>query len=241
MILADDITIQAQRFAEIEDAGGLGAVYALGEFDGLLGMGFASISADKTITVFANAVKQNAVEQPIFAFYLGDNSPGELTLGGYDPSKFVGELATVPLESTTHWDIALESVSAGTYSSTPKFDGSVTTGMIDSGTSFLIGPKADVSQLADAVGASPSSNGRYTIDCATVDSMPDIIVTINGIDYIIPGSAAVLQTPGMCLFAVAGTDFPAPNPQWILGAVFMRQYYTVFNYQDRTISLAKAV
>jgi Eukaryotic aspartyl protease len=241
VILADDITVKAQRFAEIQDAGGLGMAYALGKFDGILGMGFTSISIDNTITVFENAMKQNAVDQPMFAFYLGDNSPGELTFGGYDSSKFEGELVTVPLESATYWEIALDVVSAGSYSSKPNADGSVTTGIVDSGTSLLVGPKKDVLQLATAVGAKPNFMGQYTIDCATVDSMPDIVFTINGIDYTVPGSTAVLQTQGICLFAVMGMDFPKPGPQWILGDVFMRQYYTVFNYLDKTISFAKSI
>lgn len=239
--LADDLVVSQQRFAEIQDAGGLGLAYLLGKFDGILGLGFTSISIDNTITVFENAMKQNVVEQPIFAFYLGDNAPGELTFGGYDSSKFEGELVTVPLESATYWEIALDSISAGSYSSTPNEDGSVTTGIVDSGTSLLVGPKRHVAKLAAAVGAKGNFMGQYTIDCATIDSMPDIVFTIAGKEYALPGKTAVLQAQGSCIFAVMGMDFPAPGPQWILGDVFMRQYYTVFNYLDKTVSFAKAV
>lgn len=241
MVLADDITINAQRFAEIEDAGGLGLAYSLGKFDGILGLGFTSISIDNAITVFENAIKQDLIDLPVFAFYLGDNSPGELTFGGYDSSKFEGDLVTVPLESATYWEIALDSVTAGSYSNTPNSDGSVTTGIVDSGTSLLVGPKKEILQLATALGAKPNFLGQYTIDCAAVDSMPDIVFKINGLDYAVPGRTAVMQTQNTCLFAAAGMDFPKPGPQWILGDVFMRQYYTVFNYLDKTVSFAKAV
>jgi Eukaryotic aspartyl protease len=93
--LADDLVIDGQRFAEIQDAGGLGFMYSLGKFDGILGLGFTSISIDGTTTPFENLIKQNKVDQPIFSFYLGDNAPGELTFGGYDSSKFQGELEFV--------------------------------------------------------------------------------------------------------------------------------------------------
>jgi len=76
VLLADDIVVSQQRFAEIQDAGGLGLAYALGKFDGILGLGFTSISIDNTITVFENAMKQNLVDQPMFAFYLGDSKFG---------------------------------------------------------------------------------------------------------------------------------------------------------------------
>lgn len=95
VILADDLVIDGQRFAEVQDAGGLGLAYSLGKFDGILGLGFTSISIDGTPTCFENLIKQNKVDQPVFAFYLGDNGPGELTFGGYDSSKFVGDLEFV--------------------------------------------------------------------------------------------------------------------------------------------------
>lgn len=241
MTLADDLVISGQRFAEISDAGGLGLAYSFGKFDGILGMGFTSISVDNTITVFENAIKQNVIEQPMFAFYLGDNSPGELTFGGYDVTKYTGDLITVPLTSATYWEIGLDAISAGSYHTTPNADGSPITGIIDSGTSLLVGPRAQVTKLAAAVGAKPNFTGQYTIDCANLDSIPDLVFTIQGIDFTVPGRTAVLQVSGSCIFAVIGMDFPKPGPQWILGDVFMREYYTIFNYLDQTISMAKAV
>jgi Eukaryotic aspartyl protease len=109
VILADDLVIEGQRFAEIQDAGGLGIAYSLGKFDGILGLGFTSISIDGTTTPFENLIRQNKVDQPIFAFYLGDNAPGELTFGGYDSSKFHGELQYVKVRNKAQWDTRHES------------------------------------------------------------------------------------------------------------------------------------
>lgn len=235
--LADDIVIEGQRFAEVQDAGGLGFGYALGKFDGILGLGFTSISIDGTPTVFENAIKQNKVDQPIFAFYLGDNGPGELTFGGYDSDKFEGDVNTVKLDAATYWQITLDSVDAGSYhkDGTDKI-----TAIVDSGTSLITGPKAEISQLALAIGATPNIMGEYTIDCKKVDDIPDVVFTIGGVEYTIPGPKTVIQASGTCLFAFMGMDFPAPGPQWILGDVFMREYYTIFNYVDQTIGFATA-
>ena len=114
------------------------------------------------------------------------------------------------------------------------------TAIVDSGTSLMTGPKAEISQLAAALGAKPNIMGEYTVDCSLVDQLPDVVFTIGGNEYTIPGSKAVIQAQGVCLFAFMGMDFPEPGPQWILGDVFMREYYTVFNYVDETIGFAKA-
>jgi hypothetical protein len=239
ILLADDIVVSGQRFAEVQDAGGLGLAYALGKFDGILGLGFTSISVDGATTVFENAINQNKVDQPVFSFYLGDNAPGELTFGGYDSSKFEGDLQYVPLDAATYWQITLDSIEAGSYHKDASVDRPITA-IIDSGTSLMTGPKAEINALAEAVGAKPNIMGEYTVDCATVNDIPDVTFTIGGNKYTIPGPSTVIQASSICLFAFMGMDFPAGGPQWILGDVFMREYYTVFNYADKTIGFAKA-
>lgn len=234
--LADDLVISAQRFAEVTDAGGLGMAYSFGKFDGILGLGFSSISIDNTPTVFENAIKQNVVDQPVFSFYLGDNGPGELTFGGYDSSKFEGDLEYVKLSAATYWQIQLDGLSIG-----DKFDADGDmTAIVDSGTSLMVGPKAEVAKLASVVGAKKSLVGQYTIDCSLVDNLPDLTIKIGGKDYVLPGKDLIIQAQGICLLAFMGMDFPAGGPSWILGDVFMRSYYTVFNYVDETIGFAKA-
>ena len=213
--LADDLVVKGQRFAEIQDAGGLGMAYALGKFDGILGLGFTSISIDGTPTVFENAISQSVVEQPIFSFYLGDNGPGELTFGGYDASKFEGDLVYVDLLAATYWEIALDTVTAGSYEATQNPDGSPITAIVDSGTSLLIGPKSEISKLAQAVGAKSTFAGEYTVDCDKVANMPDIVFKIAGADYSIPGPKAIIQAQNTCLLAFMGVDFPSPGPQWV--------------------------
>jgi len=65
--------------------------------------------------------------------------------------------------------------------------------------------------------------------------------TIDGKDYTVPGPKLVIQTAGMCLFAMMAMDMPKPGPAWILGDVFMREYYTVFDYENEKIGFAKAI
>lgn len=233
--LADDITIESQKFATIHDAGGMGIAYAFGYFDGILGLGFDSISVSGAETVFHNAIEQGLVESPVFAFYLGDNSDGELTFGGYDEDKFDGDLIWVPLSDATYWRIDMDGVKIGSFS-VGKSDA-----IVDSGTSLITGPKKDIRAIAMEIGATPTITGQYTIDCEKVDSIPMITWTIDGKEYGVHGKDLVISSGGMCIFAMMGMDFPKPGPQWILGDVFMRQYYTVFDYDNKRVGFAKAI
>jgi len=235
ILLADDIIVKEQHFGMIKDAGGLGLAYLLGKFDGILGLGFESISIDNVETVFGNAVSQGAVDKPVFAFYLGNDADGELTLGGYDETKFKGDLNYVPLLESTYWEIALDSIHAGIIHLTKE-----TTAIVDSGTSLITGPTLLVMQLALSIGAMPTLTGQYTIKCDKVDFIPDIVFNINGKDYALSGKDVVIEAQGQCIFAFMGLNIPK-GPKWILGDVFMRKYYTVFDYGQKQVAFAEAV
>jgi len=231
--LAQDIAVKHQKFAEVDNASGMGIGYIMGKFDGILGLGFESIAIGGS-TVFGSAVEQGLVKDPVFAFYLGDESDGELTIGGYDDTNFDGDLHYVDLDKATYWQISLDGVKVGDDYSTPK-----TTGIVDSGTSLLVGPKAEVSKIAATIGATPNPlTGQYTVDCVSVDNVPDVIFAIDGVDYSIPGKDTIIQASGICLFAFMGMDLPEGAPKWILGDVFMRKYYTVFDKGSERIGFA---
>jgi len=232
------ITVTNQRFGMIEDAGGLGLAYLAGKFDGIFGLGFSSISIDGATTVFENAISQKSTETPQFAFWLGtkDGEDGELTFGGYDDSKFKGDnLHWVNLVSATYWEIALESISVGT-----EVFQSDTTGIIDSGTSLITGPSSMIQELAHEVGAKRSLLGQYTVDCTQTDNLPEVIFTIDGTNYNLSSKEYVIESGGTCLFAFMGLDIPS-GPAWILGDVFMRKYYTVFDVAEQKVGFATAV
>ena len=236
VVLADDISVDNQKFATIHDAAGMGLGYTFAYFDGILGLGFDSISVGGAETVFHNAIDQGKVEKPMFAFYLGDNADGELTFGGYDDDKFEGdELTWVPLSDATYWRIDMDAVKIG------EFSIGESDAIVDSGTSLIIGPKMDILAIALEIGAKPTMTGQYTIDCEKVAGIPDMTWTIAGKEYTVAGKKLVIQSAGMCIFAMMGMDFPAPGPQWILGDVFMREYYTVFDYAEKRVGFAKAV
>merc|ERR1719443_791706 len=104
---------------------------------------------------------------------------------------------------------------------------------------MLAGPKESVAALAQKVGATSVAGKEFTIDCSQVSSLPDLTVTLAGKDFKLSGKDYTLQVQNQCLFAFIGLDMPpSVGPLWILGDVFMRKYYTVFDYGNKRVGIA---
>merc|ERR1712110_501945 len=116
---------------------------------------------------------------------------------------------------------------------------SATKAIIDSGTSLLAGPTDAVKALAQKVGATSVAGKEYTIDCSKVPTLPKFTVTLGGHDFVLEGSDYTLSVSGQCLFAFMGIDVPAPRgPLWIMGDVFMKKYYSIFDYGNKQMRFA---
>jgi len=91
----------------------------------------------------------------------------------------------------------------------------------------------------------PSPNGESTVDCGTIASLPNIIISLGGkafpltpAQYILKISSAGVDT---CISGFIGLDIPAPyGPLWILGDIFLGPYYTVFDYGKKQVGFATA-
>lgn len=232
-----DVNVPQQQFAEVTDASGLGLAFLIGKFDGILGLAFPSISVDGTKTVFQNMVEQGSVDDAVFSFYLTKQADqdGELVVGGIDKDHFEGELSWVPVTSKTYWatDLTAMTVNGAEVTKVPM-------AIIDSGTSLIAGPSADVAKLADTIGATKLRSNQYTVDCSKISSLPDLDITLGDKTYSLTGEEYTISASGLCLFAVMGLDLPSGQELWILGDVFMKKYYTVFDYGQSRLGFALA-
>jgi saccharopepsin len=110
-----DLKIEKQDFAEATNEPGL--AFAFGRFDGILGLGFDSISVNKIVPPFYNMLNQKLLDEPVFAFYLGDtNAEGdesEATFGGIDKSHYSGEMVRIPLRRKAYWEVNFDAIKFG--------------------------------------------------------------------------------------------------------------------------------
>jgi len=148
------INIKQQVFAEAVQQPGL--TFVLAQFDGILGMAWPSISEDDVIPPWFNMVSQGSVTNEMFAFWLNRNASssvgGEMTLGGYDTTRYTGAITWVPLTNLTYWyfhvaDIQLAGKSFGICGSNGCH------AVADTGTSLLAGPSDVVTAINKAIGA----------------------------------------------------------------------------------------
>jgi saccharopepsin len=251
-----DLKIKDQIFAEATEEPGL--AFAFGRFDGILGLGFDTISVNKIPPPFYNMIDQDLLDEPVFAFYLGNTNNGEgdeseATFGGVNKDHYTGKLTNIPLRRKAYWEVDLDAITFG--DNTAELDN---TGVIlDTGTSLIALPSTLAELLNKEIGAKKSYNGQYTVECEKRDSLPDMTFTLSGYNFSITPYDYILEVQGSCISSFMGMvslivllpqiirrtnglqDFPEPvGPLAILGDAFLRKWYSVYDLGKGTVGLA---
>jgi cathepsin D len=237
------LTIKDQVFAEVTAEPGLS--FDLAKFDGILGMAFVTISVDHVIPIWYNLVNQGLVPNAQFSFWLSKdasgNTGGELTLGGTDSAHFTGSFTYVPLTSETYWEFKMDNLLVGTTGGFVPSNGSAA--ICDTGTSLLAGPTAAVSKINSLLGAVCVSNACVFSSCSVISNLPSVTVVLAGQNFVLTPNDYVLQVTSLgvteCVSGFMGIDIPS-GPLWILGDVFIRKYYTTFDFSGKRVGFATA-
>nr|AAB91421.1 pregnancy-associated glycoprotein [Equus zebra] len=218
-------------------------ILELATFDGILGLSYPILSVKGVTPVFDNLWNQGLLSQKLFAFYLSSKGKkGSVVMfGGVDPSYYTGELHWVPVSKPLYWQISMDSISIN--GKVIACDGGCQA-IVDTGTSLLLGPQDAVLNIQEIIQARRSTSGGYFIDCDAVNTLPDILFTIDGIGYPVPANAYIQKDAalGICFSSFEGNEDILNNlEEWILGDVFLRLYFTVFDRENDRIGLATAV
>jgi len=248
-----EVCVEDQLFAEATHEPGIAFLAA--KFDGILGMGFYSISVNGITTVFDNMVEQNVVEAPKFSFWLNrtaapepdEATGGLLILGGSDPELYEGEMHYVDLSASTYWQISMKELRVGGDNTLACPGGCEA--VLDTGTSLFVGPTEQATAINEAIGGHEllPGTGEYIVPCRKLDELPIIefefggkVFPLTGHDYVLK----VTQTVGpisetICISGFMGLE--TPYGLWILGDTFLGKYYTEFDVENERVGLANSV
>ncbi|KAF7369480.1 Endopeptidase [Mycena venus] len=224
LLTIGDLAVPKQDFAEVTKE-----PFESSKFDGILGLGYDTISVNGIVPPFYNMINAGLLDEPVFSFRVGSSEEdgGEVTLGGIDHEGYVGKIFYVPVRRKASWEVELEKVSFGGDELELKNTGAV----IDTGTSLIVFPSDIADMLNAQIGATRSWNGQYTVDCTTVPSLPRLSFYLGGKPYSLEGSDYILNIKGTCVSSFTGFDLTMPDGGaiWILGDVFLRKYFTVYD------------
>ncbi|CAL8324368.1 unnamed protein product [Lota lota] len=223
-----------------------GSTFLMAQFDGVLGMAYPQLAEILGKPVFDNMMSQNSVEQPVFSFYLARRSDGEdggeLILGGLDQDLFTGPINWLPVTAKGYWQIKMDSVAVQAVRSLCLRGCQA---IVDTGTSLIAGPTSDIITLHELIGATPTNIGEYVLDCNRLSSLPHVTFILGGVEYILTAQEYVrkdmLGDRELCFTGFQSVDImTSEGPLWILGDVFLSEYYSIFDRGHDRVGLARS-
>lgn len=212
-------------------------------------------------------VTQGLISTKAYSLYLNDlsASTGALIFGGLDFDKYQGNLVQLPIipsptpdggQLYTFFNIQLSSygVSTSPGNSTTISNSLDVPVVLDSGTTFTLLPESLVQALTQEIkGVYDQKTGWVFVDCALRDGNPDMTF-----DYGFGGGSsksAVVRVPAAELIfdnflADHQPDIPFNNPcilgiqpkpqaPFILGDVFLRSAYVVYDLKNNLIAIGQ--
>ncbi|EPY89626.1 Pepsin A [Camelus dromedarius] len=235
-------TVQVGGISDVNQIFGLsetepGSFLYYAPFDGILGLAYPSISSSGATPVFDNIWDEGLISEDLFSVYLSSNdeSGSVVIFGGIDSSYYTGSLNWVPVSVEGYWQITVDSI---TMEGESIACSSGCQAIVDTGTSLLAGPTDAISNIQSYIGASEDSYGDMVVSCSSISSLPNIVFTINGVQYPLSPSAYILESDDSCTSGFEGMDLSSSEELWILGDVFIRQYFTVFDRANNQVGLA---
>jgi len=203
--------------------------------DGLMGMGFQSISNYNAPPVFQTLVDQEQVDKPKFAFKLADTG-SELFIGGTNGGLYTGKFVYTNVIQEGYWQVIMDAVAVH---GEDVLNG--VNSIIDTGTTLVIGTTSDVDRLYQNIpGAKNASDihpGFWTVPC---NAIPKVSLKFGGRPWeILPKNFNQGKVSSGSADCVGGIISQSDLNFWIVGDVFLRNVYTVFDVGSSKVGFAK--
>jgi hypothetical protein len=179
---------------------------------------------------------QGIIDNDSFSFYLSKSPNGsgsQLVLGGVDSSLAASSFTYHTLISDSYWEIGVSDLTVDGQSM--GFSG--IQGVVDSGTSLIVGDATYISPVLNQI-------GNVASDCSNLDSLPNIAFVVDDMTYTLTPTDYVLQITEQgetqCMVGLQASNNPGVEGLVIMGDVFIRVYYAHFDYANNRVGFAKA-
>ena len=204
--------------------------------DGLLGLGFRSLSDDYP-TIIDNLKTQGQITEAIFSFYLTNNEDSDestFIIGGSEPERYgKGKMQTIDINALYgYWLIIIENIKINEHELNSRIYG-----ILDTGSSLISGPDDDVTiilnTISDSIKNCEYAYGLLICECSfgNYSNYPDVYFTIANDSFILHPESYLLYDQGYCYVLIESgyANF------WIIGQPFFRQFYTVHDMDNYKI------
>jgi len=244
-------TVYKQTFGMIEEE--QGRVFQEVPFEGILGLAFKAMAASGIVPFMDGIIENQAIGKNEFAFYFSrDSAPGNAVFwGGVDHAFYKGEIEYFPVVEPYYWALELVDFKIGEESKlsmllpedgewdSGKGEGKTThptfKAIVDTGTTFFTAQGALYDEIKSKLPSSPC-------DSITDESHPTITYTLKSSsgenrDFKLTNKQYMVSsndgTGASCSLAFMPIEVPkAHGPGMVLGEVFLRIYFSVFDRGD---------
>jgi len=240
------MVVKKQPFAMIREMNG--EVFSSFPFEGILGLGFRSLSFNGIDPFFDRVIEQKQLANNEFAFYLNADSsqPSALLWGGVDKELYEPPIRMFPVIQAHYWALELVDLQHGNQSLLEKASPVQRAKrlIVDSGTTYFTAPSGLYEGIMARIPEAP---------CDSVEHYKPLIYVLRS------ASGALFELPVTQKTYMIGNDLglvcrPAfmrldvnrkYGPALILGEVFMRHFFTVFSRgngkpEEAKIGIARA-
>jgi hypothetical protein len=205
--------------------------------DGILGLGLDDPENTAQPPTIMQVIKNNQLlQQNIIGINLQRNSDGardgQISFGAIDHSKFSEELRYTKVVPDTHrWEIPVED--AIVDGKNAGFTGK--SAIVDTGTSFILLPGPDAIVFHELIPGSVQEGESFKLPC---DTKAVVEIAISGFRFSVsPKDYVGDKTGSLCHSRVAGHR-PFGDNQWLLGDVFLKNVYAVFDFDEHQIGFS---
>ncbi|CAH1408120.1 unnamed protein product [Nezara viridula] len=233
----DVVNIAGIEVKDQEMATALEGAFQENLFDGIVGLSFSPNRPDVLTSVLENFLSQKLLKRNVMSFYMnrkGDpKDGGEFVLGGWNKNLFDPEKIEYIQTESYDWGIKIESM----YFGKEKGYCNNCYAIADTGSTMITGPINEMMIYINKLNAEELEDGYHFVKCDRVDSLPDWTIMISGKrftlkpwDYTFTNSSH----PGYCMLGFTGNY----ETDWVLGTMFLSNYYTVFDIEKRRVAFA---